>query len=771
MRIAAIAFVLLLVAAGIGGFVLFDSGESTLPVQNEADASKTDPLDDESEHRMSARERRALARESAQLKSNQGSTEGSEAQEPETKAQGATSSKGTGASAIQDSPILSTTKGKSVDADNSLPAQADEGLSSDAPLLKQLEAIAAGREKDDVFEDELAVLTSKKWSAARISRRFEARGETEPKRILTELTGKVMVHGLRTGLPNARVVLHSFFPQNNRPTDQLIPVVTEFTTDDKGFFAGTVPMPERYPESHPVLTISVISGSGVEPTIALQGKQDANRTWTFAGQQVAFDGTYGAGRPLIIAKGLTQVVAGQKTALGIFWVSDHTANLSASVSDAPSNSALTLHQCGHLNPMRWTEDTRYETLAFFPKATISAEGQNNFLTTGDPHGLGVNDGPPRMALSVDGEVKDVQFAFASGKSAKEAGEESLVRSPLDNREYRMQVNFALGGGTYLSGYVQNVEGVGIPNATVAVFCEQGIYSAVSEPSGAFSVLIMSEAKMIALKHSDWVDMLMPAAGWQQGSAIVLRARRAKALIKVSDVDTQVPLDAARMSFAFATYVDNKGKLAWKPKTGLDLVREGEGMLLEYNGVLGKVSVSAEGYTAKEITIPLQTSVEDLGIPVFEVALSSRRRIDVAPNTYAEAQERGDAKWYPLNDSSDDVYTAWERLDLSYDVNFSREDLTTEEEQVAVPFELVLSLRNQGIVDNVYDFEVDVLIDGKRKGRLKIRADTVNERSGSIKLGKLKGVRRITLRWLNDKWIPNELDANIRVCDLRFLEVK
>jgi hypothetical protein len=68
------------------------------------------------------------------------------------------------------------------------------------------------------------------------------------------------------------------------------------------------------------------------------------------------------------------------------------------------------------------------------------------------------------------------------------------------------------------------------------------------------------------------------------------------------------------------------------------------------------------------------------------------------------------------------------------------------------------------------FDVDVWVDGSKVGRMQIGSNPTVQQLGRIALGNLTGQHTIRLMWMNDRYIPGQLDANIRYESIRFMEV-
>jgi len=92
---------------------------------------------------------------------------------------------------------------------------------------------------------------------------------------------------------------------------------------------------------------------------------------------------------------------------------------------------------------------------------------------------------------------------------------------------------------------------------------------------------------------------------------------------------------------------------------------------------------------------------------------------------------------------------------------------------AANFELLLGVTNHTYgtlpLDNEYLFEVDVWLDGVKLGRLSIASDPDVQQLGRLALGSLSGQHTIRFMWMNDRYIPGQLDANIRYESIRLME--
>jgi hypothetical protein len=73
------------------------------------------------------------------------------------------------------------------------------------------------------------------------------------------------------------------------------------------------------------------------------------------------------------------------------------------------------------------------------------------------------------------------------------------------------------------------------------------------------------------------------------------------------------------------------------------------------------------------------------------------------------------------------------------------------------------------LDNEYLFNVGIYVGGALKGTLNIASDLLVSRFGRLELGELSGQVAIRLNWTNDRYIPGQLDANIRYESIEIIQ--
>jgi hypothetical protein len=170
-----------------------------------------------------------------------------------------------------------------------------------------------------------------------------------------------------------------------------------------------------------------------------------------------------------------------------------------------------------------------------------------------------------------------------------------------------------------------------------------------------------------------------------------------------------------------------------------------------------------GFFPRTVNDPITLQANAGG--AIDIDLYPGRELNVRPRDYTAVQDT--TRWFadPTAESPG-IYTAWSNHWIEWQVDFGD---APEQGVEGGSFDILLGCTNQGLVDNQYKFDVEVWVDGTKKGNLSIMADSVATQTGRMKLGKLSGSHTIRLVWLNDKWIPDQLDANIRYASLQLLE--
>lgn len=686
-------------------------GASGMPGDSDAsagmageDTPQTDPLDP------------ALIEEATQPSSNPSNAKS-------TANQTSNASAGTGASPNAKSKGGSA--GTSADA-TLTPAQAE---------LARLEAERKAADKLDPEEDTSQSLISNNWSEKRFNRRFSNRSRTTPPMILTPIQGKIMSVAHKTGLTNATVIVHSFFPMQGDERGRLVPTATEQQTDANGFFSCNVPMPPTPPRNWDVLAVSVKGESGVT---AVKGQA----AMTFASDQDAF---------LISASKLSDVKPGITNQLGVIWSGSKRYTIDCDCRGL-NQTGLDVVWTGDFNAGQWTADVQADLLKSFPRVAV---GTDNFAQVDIRWEGGTR--PYFAALGENGVAAAGQVAFnPEWKNKVPEGEEPKPRfSPL---------LFDPGDGSMISGQVLAPDRLGVDHATLELIGALTTINVTADVGGWYTVFSApSDLRYVRVRHEYYATLRFEAAAFRAlpSGEIIFSERRPDFTLELKDQLAQTPITSVNLEMR---YIDRSGSRARERILKEELSAEDGKFHITLEWRIKLIEIASLGYAGTKITPP---SPETPG-EVVVIELRPTRAISVAPSAFSASETRGSdgrTRWMTDDKGGTDAWTYWSHLWIEWNVDFNDGDPNLP----AAPFKLALGTKNVGIVDNAYEFVVDVHVDGKKIGSMKILADSLNERFGEIDLGVMEGSHTIRLVWKNDKWIPNELDANIRITSLRFLE--
>jgi hypothetical protein len=544
-----------------------------------------------------------------------------------------------------------------------------------------------------------------------------AEGFTPPEMTPTPIHGKIMSQDSREGLGKATVGLISFFPLDGIAGGPLLPVMTELETDEQGYFGGEIPASKLPPLNYPPVAIAI--------------------TWEM--------------HRIVAAMPIETLLVGKQNELGIFWAPEMPYTLKTDAQQF--NGDLSIVSTGELNPQRWHSAKQAQTFTWFPAYAVGMvdplKGLADVIGTWDD-----KDAPYISLLDGDKQVQTLRPTRAAQASATSAP--GAIPAPFNTLVFE---NDSL---TPISGQVVNGDGAAIANAVVTTVGDAISQSAVTDAAGWF-VFNDPPEKTTALLcvHDDYVKALQtPVAPGDSNAQITMAVRRPRIHILVTDKLTQAPLTELSVKVTGLTpFGTSAGEPL--PVEFIELTSTNGHFVLEWEYAIQQITLEKLGYFPKTILDP-STAQQATGEITIE--LTPGRKLEVTPKTYtaAETPER----WFPDTDPGLGIYTAWSHHWIEWAVDFGD---APEEGEEGGSFDVVLGCTNHGIVDNEYQFKVDVYVDGVKKGELTIMADSLNERTARMSLGKLSGSHTVRLIWTNDKWIPDQLDANIRYGSLKFLE--
>ena len=648
---------------------------------------------------------------------------------------------------------------------------------------------------DAVEEGDKPPLDLTKLAEPEIWAEYWAReGYTPPEMVKTPVRGKVMSLLTNTQVPGAKVRVFTFFPATSRLNGPVLPVIMEAVADEQGYFESNLPVPARWPSDYPRYALSI--------------------EWE--------------GKRLVDCAPYDNLRAGEDNEIGVFWAPEEPYEVEVSVTTA--ETGLTVAATGRVDPRRW-ESARaariFEQLPQTPVGTTAAELASSwdFLKADDlPYLTLLRSARPvltrqcvihpdenvRIALDTktvalffeeapldqvlnrlsseagfpisvsDSVDPDLEINLDAGRiSIKQAldrvaGQQELIWRIEDGGVVFDQLNesssvleigtssaflpvvFPNDGSLTLSGVVIDAEGLPIEGAILSLTVNQEPQLAYSNATGFFQFHGLPDKRLtVVATHQDYVDKDVELQAGVLDASIQLPFLRPKVTLNVTDSSTDQPVTEI-----WINGIEVTSPYASSPKGGPLPPRHMESATGEYVFKHQKrvtfLTLQAPGFRPYTLEWFDEQGTFDVRL---EPGLDLTRRprdYDAAQNPNAFNTDEGDG---PGLWSLDDDH--W--VEYAFDFGEDEQD-----------FDLILGVTNQTYatlpLDNEYLFEVRVYVDGKSLGTMQIASNPTVAQLGRLNLGKLSGAHTVRLMWLNDRYIPGQLDANIRYESLRIMQV-
>lgn len=525
--------------------------------------------------------------------------------------------------------------------------------------------------------------------------------------VTTAISGKLMKYQTRKGVAGASVQVLVFHPLSTVPGGPQWVVPSAATTGGDGTFSLNVEIPER-PAAGAVLGL-IFSHSDEVPV---------------------------AGVPI------SALVPGRATNLGVFWLGGSPLTLQGTVSPSSVAASSSVIDTGGLNPLAWDPRIRGSILALFPKYTIE-QGEFNVA-------IGAQEADYEnqrwMSLVTEGQWL--------GSQSVKFSQVDVERNGQTKKELIARVNFILGPDTSARGNVSSKNGGALPGAVVTALTTgaEAQQIQITGPNGDFRFeKPPSSLRAFRVEHSDYLTEEYPYDPRAASPQLELTTRRPNIPITLTDSVNSDPVGTVNVTLVG---VGAPGKTA--PSQELTLSSPTGQYNLTASFAIARVLFRSEGYFQGELATPNNNPEGAL-----EVTLTPAR---VVTQTAREAKERSGAN----NRPSHGIYW-WEHETqslLAYSQNNWLEfEIDFGAELAAFDFEL--GARNFRIIDHKYHFQVQVDFEGMDSKRLSILAHQTETKSARVSLPPKKGVQRVRITWLNDRYIPGQLDANIIVDWVKF----
>jgi len=568
-------------------------------------------------------------------------------------------------------------------------------------------------------------------------KQFAEEGLEPPEMVSTQISGKVMSPLSNEGIAGAHVVLISFLPWAGKLGGSLYTVATELTANQSGEFTGYIPAPPKPPQFHPPV------GMLVEAPGEVAGD--------FKAYQIV------AGLPIETLR------PGEFNQLGIFWAPEEPFDIKCDASQF-TETGLKVVSTGELDPQRWHPNKRAQALALFsatpvkPKVDGTPDAMAGMCTlrgTWD-----TRDAPFLTLIHGDKSLITRRCVRKKTNTSESGGTQPEVPQPFED------MLFENSGYTSITGQCVDADGGAVAGAIVHTAGDATPVSTTSDASGWFEIANPGKnTKLLVGTHDDFINtMAWNVKPGDTGVQVKFHDRKPVLWFRLRDRYTQVAITQVSLKVIEKSVPPEGGGKAPQPRTQTFELNSATGEFVQKaEWLVAAIVLEKVGYFPRTLNDPISLQAAAGGM--IDIELYPGRELNVKPRQFTAVQDT--TRWFPDAKPEDPgIYTAWSNHWIEWAVDFGD---APEQGLEGGSFDILLGCTNQGLVDNQYKFEVEVWVDGSKKGTLSIIANSTAIQTGRMKLGKLSGNHTIRLVWLNDKWIPDQLDANIRYASLQFLE--
>jgi len=425
---------------------------------------------------------------------------------------------------------------------------------------------------------------------------------------------------------------------------------------------------------------------------------------------------------------------GEANEIGVFWAPEEPYEVEVRVTAA--RTGLAVATTGRIDPRRWEAKRAAKIFGCFNKVPVGASGAKL------PGTWDILAEPPFVTLLENGVP--VQTQRAARKPEAPAGTEADTTAKPDIGAPFAPLVFANDGYIALTGRVIDPDDRPVAGATVTLSGDGDPRVAFSDLAGYFLFAGLRDVKVVLrAEHGDFIaaDSGQLAA---TGIDLVLKFEYHKPRVNltITRADNGQPVTALWFS------LNQLGG----PPTGFRATALNGVYAFEWDKPVLTLTVQAPG---------LKPKIVNFGQPELAVALDPGLPLSRRPRDYDAAS------WPEGWHTEGETPCLWSLDDdhwVDYTFNFGESE---------TPFALELGVKNHSYgtlpLDNEYLFEVEVSLDGQKVATLSIPSDAQVSRFVLLQLGALKGEHTVRLKWLNDRYIPGQLDANISYESIEILQ--
>ncbi|MCL4730030.1 MAG: carboxypeptidase regulatory-like domain-containing protein, partial [Planctomycetes bacterium] len=453
---------------------------------------------------------------------------------------------------------------------------------------------------------------------------------------------------------------------------------------------------------------------------------------------------------------------GEFNQLGIFWAPEEPFDVNCDATQFSENG-LKVVCTGELDPQRWHESRRSQALALFAATPVkprNGETPEPLAGCCTLRGTWDTRDAPWLTLCKGTEPLVTRRCVRRKQQSNKSGDATQIAQPFED------VVFENTGYVRITGQVVDPDGAGVAGAAVLALGDPTLTSSLTDAAGWFEIANPGpKTSFLVATHDDFVS----AVQWgvkpgDSGVQVRFSDRKPVLWLRLRDRYTQAPISQVSLKAIEKVLPPQDGGKPPAPRTQtFELSSAGGEYVQKIEWLVNSIVLEKVGYFPRTINDPMTAQAAASG--PLDIDLYPGRELNIRPRDYTAVQDA--ERWFPDSKPEDPgIYTAWSNHWIEWSVDFGP---APEPGVEGGSFDILLGCTNQGLVDNQYRFDVEVWVDGTKKGNLSILANSTAVQTGRMKLGKLSGTHTVRLVWLNDKWIPDQLDANIRYASLQFLE--
>lgn len=430
---------------------------------------------------------------------------------------------------------------------------------------------------------------------------------------------------------------------------------------------------------------------------------------------------------------IAQLFPGHEQNLGIFWLNNNQSTLQGSITPAYLAENAKLIDTGGLNPLAWDSRIRNDILSLFPIFPINKDEYSIAFTEQDSS----HNGQRWVTLFSKGAWIGTQSVTWKKVDVEQNGQ--LKKETIG------VADFTVGPDNSLRGSVNSQNGGALPGAVIIALTNgnEPNQTAITGANGDFR---FAKAPLtlrgFQVSHNDFLTQEFSYAKSGQSPVLVLQNRRPNIPLLLTNSLSGEPIPNIKATLSSTAVAGQSIQ-----QSVVNLASETGQYQLTAAFPIGQILLEREGYFPKLLTQP-----DNYPTATIESTMIEARSIQFTAREAVGKSKR----WSDIHSSS--LVTNWAQEWLEFEVDYGEE---------ATAFDFEIGVRNNGLIDHKYKFDIRIDIAGEASKRIKVLASQTDTLTARVTLAPKVGIQKLRITWLNDRWIPNQLDANILVDWVKF----